>query len=605
MDNRNAAAVAAPVRQPSASVSELQRASSEASSGLAALSSSPSSAGVQTRGAAGSVQLSVEVDSHNSTACLQRGLSVASGTSDALSEGQMLLFRQRLKADMDSGGEAASSDEDDWQVPRTMPLSQAQLSCRRIVTDSSSDEGNDHSPTASCGSSNSLPIRHTQASVVGGDQSPKAVDLPPLSPSLSPSGSFADALSGQGSPSRSNSLRQSLSAQRSPVSDYHSVASQRSSPVVPSSSRRMPLDILSDGSPSRAGEARLDESAGALRHAMSGNRPGARRRITFADQNLATEAGPSWLPTLAASQEARQQQQHLQPVHDDSSSDEDLGTCMIGASTVKRQPSRWRIDSSDSEGDQASKAGKTPSQLQQGGEGAVEALTAAQFKRQRSALAQQLFSLYNAQVFQGRLPQDLDISWNSKLTTTAGLTQYQRSAHTGKDELQYTAQVQLSSKVVDCYEKLQRTLLHELCHVAAWLLDHVAKPPHGAAFKVWAIKAMRAFPGLEVTTCHTYAIHMPHQWQCSNGRCGQMYRRFTKSLDTSKRCCGVCRHPLTYLGKFSADGTESRARNGNSFSAFVKQNFAAVKAAQGPATPHREVMRELSNRWREREGAAD
>ena len=43
----------------------------------------------------------------------------------------------------------------------------------------------------------------------------------------------------------------------------------------------------------------------------------------------------------------------------------------------------------------------------------------------------------------------------------------------------YTARVELSSKVVDCADRLQRTLAHELCHVGAWLLDHVSKPPHG------------------------------------------------------------------------------------------------------------------------------
>lgn len=43
----------------------------------------------------------------------------------------------------------------------------------------------------------------------------------------------------------------------------------------------------------------------------------------------------------------------------------------------------------------------------------------------------------------------------------------------------YTARVELSSKVLDSSDRLRRTLVHELCHVAAWLLDHVAKPPHG------------------------------------------------------------------------------------------------------------------------------
>lgn len=39
--------------------------------------------------------------------------------------------------------------------------------------------------------------------------------------------------------------------------------------------------------------------------------------------------------------------------------------------------------------------------------------------------------------------------------------------------------MELSSKVLDSRDRLRRTLVHELCHVAAWLLDHVAKPPHG------------------------------------------------------------------------------------------------------------------------------
>jgi len=35
--------------------------------------------------------------------------------------------------------------------------------------------------------------------------------------------------------------------------------------------------------------------------------------------------------------------------------------------------------------------------------------------------------------------------------------------------------VELSAKVIDAPAKLRATLLHELCHVAAWLL-----PPHAA-----------------------------------------------------------------------------------------------------------------------------
>lgn len=63
----------------------------------------------------------------------------------------------------------------------------------------------------------------------------------------------------------------------------------------------------------------------------------------------------------------------------------------------------------------------------------------------------------------------------------------------------------------------RRTLCHEMCHVAAWLLDHTSKPPHGAVFKKWADRAMSVYPDLEVTTCHNYQIFYPHNWQASPG----------------------------------------------------------------------------------------
>lgn len=43
-------------------------------------------------------------------------------------------------------------------------------------------------------------------------------------------------------------------------------------------------------------------------------------------------------------------------------------------------------------------------------------------------------------------------------------------------QCRYSAIVQLATKVIDSEAKLRATLLHELCHVATWLLPpHVAK----------------------------------------------------------------------------------------------------------------------------------
>lgn len=52
--------------------------------------------------------------------------------------------------------------------------------------------------------------------------------------------------------------------------------------------------------------------------------------------------------------------------------------------------------------------------------------SAAAFKRVREQLTRQLFEKYNSVIFEGKLPADLEIRWNNRLSTTAGLTHYRR-----------------------------------------------------------------------------------------------------------------------------------------------------------------------------------
>ncbi|KAL3928268.1 MAG: hypothetical protein SGPRY_002459 [Prymnesium sp.] len=83
---------------------------------------------------------------------------------------------------------------------------------------------------------------------------------------------------------------------------------------------------------------------------------------------------------------------------------------------------------------------------------------------------------FNARVFDERLPYDLSILWNSKLQRTAGFCTFKR---VGSNR---SAQIELSSKVIDRPDRLVNTLAHEMCHAAQWLLDGSSKPPHGSAF---------------------------------------------------------------------------------------------------------------------------
>ncbi|OUS42578.1 SPRT-like metalloprotease [Ostreococcus tauri] len=222
------------------------------------------------------------------------------------------------------------------------------------------------------------------------------------------------------------------------------------------------------------------------------------------------------------------------------------------------------------------------------------------FNRHKDVLTAALFEEFNASVFDDALPADFEVSWNKKLLTTAGLTHYKRSSKTG--ETVYSARIELSTKVLDTVEKLEATLLHEMCHASSWLIDKTAKPPHGPVFKKWAARAMKTYPETNVSTCHAYAIHQPYKWRCTRDWCQQEYGRHSKSIDITKKACGSCGGTLEYLGKFKKNGEEVQERAPTAFSLFVKENFKAAKDALGAATPHKDVMKHLSERWKDQSG---
>jgi predicted SprT family Zn-dependent metalloprotease/ribosomal protein L19E len=225
------------------------------------------------------------------------------------------------------------------------------------------------------------------------------------------------------------------------------------------------------------------------------------------------------------------------------------------------------------------------------------------FARHRETIAHELYREFNSDGFDNRLPASFEITWNAKLLTTAGLTHYRKvTRSSGVSE--YHARIELSTKVLDTAEKLEATLLHEMCHAAAWLLDHCAKPPHGDVFKKWAAKVMRVYPVVSVDTCHSYAIHQPYKYRCTQSWCLQEYGRHSKSIDVAQKACGVCNGRLEFLGKFNADGTRAEEKKATAFSLFVKEHFGSVKERLPAGTPHKLVMKQLSAQWKSGGGTA-
>ena len=78
-----------------------------------------------------------------------------------------------------------------------------------------------------------------------------------------------------------------------------------------------------------------------------------------------------------------------------------------------------------------------------------------------------------------------------------------------------------------------------------------------------------------------------------------LYRigRHSKSLDITKKCCGICSSPFQLLVNtkkgVQTPATPSTPRTLNKFAMFVKENFGKVKSSQKGAS-HKEVMQQLS-----------
>ena len=77
------------------------------------------------------------------------------------------------------------------------------------------------------------------------------------------------------------------------------------------------------------------------------------------------------------------------------------------------------------------------------------------------------------------------ISWNPRLTKTAGLCIQRRVKLTKKrdndkvlneskdmEEVR-ASRIELSTKVLDSADRLRDTLIHEMCHATAWIVRYV------------------------------------------------------------------------------------------------------------------------------------
>nr|XP_018907912.1 PREDICTED: uncharacterized protein LOC109037607 [Bemisia tabaci] len=220
------------------------------------------------------------------------------------------------------------------------------------------------------------------------------------------------------------------------------------------------------------------------------------------------------------------------------------------------------------------------------------------YKTKKEELARRLLVLYNREVFENQLPDDMLIQWNARMRSTSGYCWSKKVRRTGM-EMARVCRIVLSTKILDTPERLRDTLLHELCHAAAWIVNG-ATDGHGPLWKAWANKAMRRFPEVPpIKRCHDYSIKTKFTYRCTS--CGYSIGRHSKSLDTTRKRCGYCYGAFELLVNHSKSNRKSAEnlkapRTPGKFAMFVKENYGEVKK-QNLTKTHAEIMKLLGQQF--------
>ncbi|CAN8005974.1 unnamed protein product, partial [Ixodes hexagonus] len=96
------------------------------------------------------------------------------------------------------------------------------------------------------------------------------------------------------------------------------------------------------------------------------------------------------------------------------------------------------------------------------------------FRVLRERLVSELFTLFNRELFQDRLPKP-EVVWRGCLTSTAGRCCFLEGP---------SYRLELSEALLTSAERTRDTLLHELCHAAAWCVQR-SNNGHGHAWRFW------------------------------------------------------------------------------------------------------------------------
>lgn len=161
--------------------------------------------------------------------------------------------------------------------------------------------------------------------------------------------------------------------------------------------------------------------------------------------------------------------------------------------------------------------------------------------KNRDKYAEEAYNEFDRKIF--KFKSKIPIYWSNTLITTAGNCSSlsvdenyrNRRRQSVEDENivinKYNGRyciVRLSIKIIDTYLRLRDTLIHELCHAAAWL-NYGYRNGHRGAFTYYKKICNKVYGREMVTTYHNYKIFFKYRYECVD--CHHIFGRHSKSVD--------------------------------------------------------------------------
>ena len=156
-----------------------------------------------------------------------------------------------------------------------------------------------------------------------------------------------------------------------------------------------------------------------------------------------------------------------------------------------------------------------------------------EYRANRTALARDLYTYFNHTVFKNKLLPDLEMEFSFQQWHTSGQTVV--NTFKGKERF---SKIYLSVHHLESPQRLRDILIHEMCHVATWLINcDLDVQDHGPVWIKWTEIAQTIHPYITIQRYDHYITQTNHLYICNRCEFDTGERNPLPEHTTCYKCC--------------------------------------------------------------------